>query len=337
MPQISFEGKHYDLAEKETVLDGLLRHGVAVRSSCRTGVCQSCIMRAIDHVPPPESQKGLKQSLKSRNHFLACQCHPTTDMEVALPGDDDLPWYSAKVVGKDILSDRVVQLTLRYPDNFSFQAGQFINIMHDAVIRSYSIANVPHAQSTIELHIYRIDNGRMSTWIHNRLAVGEYLQIQGPFGDCVYTPGTPEQPLLLIGTGCGLAALRGVIHSALEQGHTAPIHFFHGSRSVDGVYMRDEMRALAQDHPQFHYTACVSKGDTPHGYTSGRATDIAFARHPHLQGWRVFVCGNSDMVKTAKRLAYIAGVSLSNIHSDPFEFNHRLCLTVEENGTCQVA
>ncbi|MEJ2653671.1 MAG: 2Fe-2S iron-sulfur cluster-binding protein, partial [Gammaproteobacteria bacterium] len=125
MPQITFEGKHYDLLEKETVLDGLLRHGVAVRSSCRSGVCQSCIMRAMDHAPPPASQKGLKESLKSRNHFLACQCQPTTDMEIAPPGDDDLPWYSAEVIGKETLSDRVVQLTLHCPKNFSFQAGQF--------------------------------------------------------------------------------------------------------------------------------------------------------------------------------------------------------------------
>jgi len=337
MPQITFEGKRYHLVDKETVLDGLLRHGVAVRSSCRTGICQSCIMRAMDHAPPPESQKGLRESLKSRNHFLACQCHPATDMEVALPGDEDLPWYSAEVVAKEKLSDRVVQLTLHRPENFSFQAGQFINVMHDDVIRSYSIASVPHPQSTIELHIYRIDNGRMSTWIHNRLTVGEHLQIQGPFGDCVYTPGSPEQPLLLVGTGCGLAALRGVIHSALEQGHSAPIHFFHGSHSVDGVYMRDEMSTLAQSHPQFHYTACVSKGEAPQGYTSGRATDIALARYPQLKGWRVFVCGNSEMVKTTKRLAYIAGAALGNIHSDPFEFNHRLCLTTEENGSCQVA
>ena len=258
-------------------------------------------------------------------------------MEIALPGDEDLPWYSAEVIDKERLSDRVVQLELRCPEHFSFQAGQFINVLHDDAVRSYSIANVPHAQMTIELHIYRINNGRMSTWIHDQLAVGDNLKIQGPFGDCVYTPGTPDQPLLLIGTGCGLAALRGVIHSALEQGHAAPIHFFHGSNNVDGVYMRDEMNALAQDHPQFYYTACVSKGDAPQGYTSGRATDIALARHPQLKGWRVYVCGNSEMVKTTKRLAYLAGASLNNIYSDPFEFNHRLCHTVDENGSCHVA
>jgi len=336
VPQITFENKRYTLAEKESVLDGLLRHGVALRSSCRSGVCQSCIMRAVDQAPPAEAQKGLKPSLKARNHFLACQCQPTTDMEIALPGEEDLPWFTAEVIGKEKLSDRVVQLTLRCSVDFSFEAGQFINMLHDDIVRSYSIANAPSAHDNLELHVYRIDGGRMSNWIHEQLAVGESLKIQGPFGDCIYNPGTPEQPLLMIGTGCGLAALLGVVHSALQQGHTAPIHLYHGSRSVDGVYLTEEMRELAKHYPQFKYTACLSRGDAPSGYTPGRAADIALAQHPQMKGWRVYLCGNTEMVKTAKRKVYLAGAALSNIHSDPFEFNHRLCQTLEENGTCQV-
>lgn len=322
MPTITFENHRYVLHEQESVLDGLSRHGVPIRSSCRSGICQSCLMRSVDKAPPAEAQRGLQGAQRARNHFLACLCRPASDMEIALPGNEALPWLAATVTGKEQLSKRVVQLTLQCPDSFSFQAGQFINLLHDDNVRSYSIANVPDADRRLELHVYRIDNGRMSNWIHDELAVGDSLNIQGPFGDCVYQPGDPHQPLLLIGTGCGLSALHGVIHSALQQGHTAPIHLFHGSRGIDGVYLKNEMRALTEHYPHFNYTVCISGGDVPGGFTPGRAADVALTRHPQLKAWRIYLCGNSEMVKAAKKKAFLAGAALNNIHADPFEFNH---------------
>jgi len=323
VPTITFENRRLVLREQESVLDGLLRHGVPIRSSCRNGVCQSCMMRAVDQTPPAAAQKGLRGSLKARNHFLACQCRPTADMEVALPGHDDLPWVAVKVIGKQKLSERVIQLTLQCPESFAFQAGQFINVLHDDSVRSYSIANAPNAQHTLEMHIYRIDNGRISNWVHDELAIGDTLNIQGPFGDCVYNSGDPQEPLLLVGTGCVLAALRGVIHTALQHGHTAPIHLYHGSRSLDGVYLTNEMQALQARYPQFSYTPCLSGGEVPGGFTAGRAADAALAQHPKLRDWRIYLCGNTNMVKTTKRKAFLAGAALDHIHADPFEFSHK--------------
>lgn len=279
------------------------------------------MMYAADQTPPAAAQKGLRESLKARNYFLACQCRPDADMKVALPGGEDLPRVRTVVAAKNRLSARVMQVMLQYPKGFAFQAGQFINLIRDDHVRSYSIANSPNPARTLELHVYEIDNGRMSGWIHHEVAVGDALNIEGPFGDCVYQIGYPQQPLLLIGTGCGLAPLRGIIHTALQQGHRAPIHLFHGSRGRDGLYLESEMGALAERHPHFSYTACLSGDTVPGGYAPGRAADIALARHPLLKTWRVYLCGNAGMVKAAKKKAYLAGAALSDIHADPFEFS----------------
>lgn len=322
MATITFNGKCYALRDEESVLDGLSRHGVHVPSSCHSGVCQSCLMRSVDGAPPAASQKGLRESLKERDHFLACQCRPATDMEIALPGDDDLPRVAARVIAKHALSPRVMLLRLRCPEGFSFREGQFINLFHGDAIRSYSIANPPNPERILELHVYRVDNGRVSNWIHAKLTVGDAVTLQGPFGGCVYHPEHPDQPLLLIGTGCGLAPLRGVLYRALQQRHTAPIHLFHGSRTRDGVYLEEEMCALKDRYPQFHYTPCLSGEAVDTDYVPGRAADIALARHAELKGWRVYLCGNTAMVKSTKRKAYLAGASLADMHADPFEFSH---------------
>lgn len=321
MPQIHFEGRPYELREQETVLEGLLRHGAALRSGCRSGVCQSCLLRSVDATPPAAAQQGVKPSLKESGHFLACQCRPAQDMSVEFPGGEVLPWRPATVVAKAPLSGRVMGVTLRCPDGFTFRAGQFINLCYGERVRSYSIANVPDEGDTLQLHVYRIDDGVTSTWIHTGLASGERVDIQGPFGECVYEPAYRDQPLLLIGTGCGVAPLRGIIHNALRQDHQAPIHLFHGSRSMDGVYLSEEMWALSRAHPHFSYTPRLSDGSVPPGYTAGRAADVALARHPRLKDWRVYLCGNSAMVKSTKRRAFLAAAALQHIHADPFEFS----------------
>jgi NAD(P)H-flavin reductase len=160
--------------------------------------------------------------------------------------------------------------------------------------------------------------GKFSEWVHQELTIGDTIAVSDPQGLCYYLPDKMEQSLLLIGTGSGLAPLAGIIHEALEEGHTGPIHLYHGSRDVDGLYWIDEMRELADKYENFHYTPCVSRGDAPEGVAQGRANDVAMANIPDLKGWRVYLCGHPDMVNHAKRMAYLNGASLQDIYSDAF-------------------
>src|SRR5262245_65974977 len=80
---LRFEGKDYSLAEGESVLDCLLRHGVQVNSLCRSGSCQSCLLQSTAGAVPPAAQAGLKDSWKQQGYFLACICRPREDLVVA--------------------------------------------------------------------------------------------------------------------------------------------------------------------------------------------------------------------------------------------------------------
>lgn len=55
------------------------------------------------------------------------------------------------------------------------------------------------------------------------------------------------------------------------------------------------------------------------GVASGRATDVAFSRHPDLCGFRVYLCGPPGMVYDARWRAFRAGADRADIHADPFE------------------
>lgn len=322
MTTIRYDDKSFALAENQSVLECLNGHGVPVPYSCRAGVCQTCLMRAMSGTPPPTSQLGLKDSLKISNHFLACICHPTEEMEVAMPDDAHLSTH-AYVRKLELLSHDIMLVELETLNLFEYRAGQFINLVHDSThVRSYSLASVPNLDKHLQLHVRRLPHGKVSGWIHEELRIAERMEIRGPSGDCIYVSGKPNQPLLLVGTGSGLAPLYGILRDALNQGHQGPIRLFHGSREPHGLYLVDELKELEQRFANFTYYPCLSGVQVPDGYTSGRVHEAALQKTPDLKGWRVYLCGHPEMVKVMRKKTFLAGASLQEIHADAFNVSH---------------
>ena len=324
MPKIAFEGQVYETEPDESVLDCLTRHGVSVKYSCRSGICQTCIMLAHEGEPCESSQLGLKDVLKAQNYFLACACVPKSDIGIGRP-DSNLLETETTVESVELLNPEVIRMRLALPADYDYYPGQYLTLYNaSGVGRSYSIASIPEEEDFLELHIRLIPGGHVSAWAHTEVKPGDTVTITESIGDCFYIGENQDQPLLLIGTGTGFAPLYGIAREALRQGHRGPIHLYHGSRTLDGhvtpygLYLVEEMLNLAQSQAQFFYHPCISSGHVPEGMRQGRANNLALEDHKNLSGWRVYLCGREDMVKTTKQKAFLAGASLQDIHADPF-------------------
>jgi NAD(P)H-flavin reductase len=302
----------------ETLLSSLLREKVDISYGCQQGVCQSCMMRSLDSPPPSESQHGLTDKLKEQNYFLACRCYPQQAMRIGYR-DHTAFVTSGTVSIKQNLNGETILLTLDIDDPFEYYAGQFVNLQReDGLIRSYSIANNSINRKQLSFHIRRLAGGRFTEWAHEELKLGDRLSVSEPQGFCYYQSDKPEQSLLLIGTGSGLAPLAGIISEALHQGHQGEIYLYHGSRDINGLYWVEEMQQLAETHENFHYFPCISQGEPAGSMLAGRANDLAFNTLSDLKGWRIFLCGHPDMVNGSKRQAYLNGASLADIYADAF-------------------
>ncbi len=318
MPHITLGETQITCPDGEVLLDSLLKAKLHIPYSCRQGLCQACMLRSLDVTPPAAAQIGLKDTLQRQNYFLACRCHPEQDMHIALP-DQHGAAVTAVVINKQWLAADILRLIVQADSALSFYAGQFINLQRtDGLTRSYSIANLPAPDHTLEFHIRRLPQGQFSTWAHDELEVGDTLTLSHAQGSCHYLSGNPAQPLLLIGTGSGLAPLYGIINDALNQGHSGDIHLFHGSRDPDGLYLVDELHNLTATFANFHYTPCLSSADNNLGYRQGRAHDLALTNQKSLKGWRVYLCGHPEMVRESQRMAYLKGASLRDIYADAF-------------------
>lgn len=319
MAKITYGGQSFECGD-QSVLDCLTAQGVVIPHSCRSGICQSCMMQAVQGAVPDKAQAGLKPTLAAQNYFLACSCHPQEDMVITLPVDK-FSRIEAKVSGIEYLNAEILGIRLKPAHPFTYKAGQFISFFKDdTTSRCYSLASVPVLDSELHLNVRKIPGGLVSNWISENLKAGDTVSISEASGDCFYVPGKAEQDILLVGTGSGLAPLYGIIRDALVNGHTGRIRLYHGNLNSAGFYLVEQLRKLEQDYPHFSYVPCISQEGAPGGYAQGMVLDVALRDNPDLSGWRVFLCGNPEMVKAAKRETYLSGASAKDIYADPFSF-----------------
>ena len=316
MPTLQYDGRSFVCADGESVLDTLLRNGVTVSHSCKAGSCGSCVMRATDGIVPARAQSGMKDSWKTQGYFLACVCRPEGDLRLAGVGEDVK--LGAAITCLNLLSPDVMQVRLRCDDPISFRAGQYVTLIREnGLSRSYSIASLPE-DGDLELHVRRIAGGRMSGWLHGEAKIGDRVSVLGPSGECFYVPGREDQPLVLAGTGTGLAPLYGILRDALRHGHHGPVHLFHGALHRGGLYLVEELRRLVAQHPHVEYTPAVLNGDSAEDVAVGSIDHVVLKRLPKLSGWRGFVCGDPALVQNLKKKLFLAGIASRDIYADAF-------------------
>jgi len=325
---MKYQGTDLDIQEKETVLDTLLRHKKDVSYSCLSGYCQSCLLHAVEGDVCADAQDGLKGTAITNNHFLACQ-QPANTIDSVADIDLNALFSHAIVVEKSLYAADILCIKLEPVNSHYYHAGQFINVRNpQGDVRSYSIANLPATEPCIELHIQRIANGKLSSWLFDTVNLGDIIEFQGALGHCFYVPDSSQinNDLMLIGTGTGAAPLIGITKDALYSKHQGEIHFYHGVRTVDALYLHQQLLSLEEQYSNFYYYPCLS-GEVNGDETSlafqcmnyGRASDIALKAISNPNTTQLFLCGNPNMVDTTKKMAVLSGISPQHIYADPFE------------------
>lgn len=325
MSQLTLGTSTFALDTNESVLDCLLRHEQPIAWACRSGVCQSCLVKAVKGSAAAKATAGLKATLQAGGYALACQWVPETDVEISLPGTAESA-VEVTIAQMDLLNADVMRVLLKptQPESmFASIPGQYLNLINPAGIsRSYSIANDFNQDGYVELHVANTAQGLMSSWIFQEARPGTVLYARGPAGACFYVADAEQHfPLLLAGTGTGLAPLYGIIHAALAQGHKGPITLLQGGSTPERLYYVNELSELQTQHPNFHYQALVLNN-------TGRITRfkqgdlgeqlLASIDPARLKETRVYLCGAPDFVHALRKRVFLRGVSSAHIYCDAF-------------------
>ena len=314
MRRLVFEGKEIPINGGESVLDAIHAAGEWLSFGCRSGNCQTCMVRAVEGTPPAEAQAGLSEGLRLSGHFLACQARSGADITCVRPDHDTLKW-SATVISSVRVSHDILRLRFERPEGFDYRAGQYISIWRDeSVGRAYSLTSLPGEDDWLECYVRILPDGYMSHWLANDLCRGEMLSFRGPAGDCFFHADGCEQPLLLVGSGVGMAPLTGVLRDALRSGQVGPVSIYHGVRESADLVFDEFLSTIAMEFQGVRYTPCVGRDRS--GETS--VEKRLFEDLPDLAGFKVMLCGAPGVVGRLRQRIFLSGASARDIHFDEF-------------------
>ena len=307
--KITYGETSYEVAEKETVLDCLLRNGENPEYGCKNGVCHACVLEGEGQVPAAAT-KGLNAEQLANKQFLSCQCYPTAELTIA---KHDRIW---KCEIQETLhpTDDIVIHRVRKPSDFNYKAGQFVSLHNKEVSRPYSLASSPD-ENILEFHIRVLEGGALSPWLYSWPEPGMRLQVGEPMGACHYS--SCDEDLVLAGTGTGLAPLYGILKDALALGHKGKITLLHGGRVEKDLYLHKILSDLAASNDQVSYVPALTQ-ESIDGVEQGRLNKVIIDQFPDLQGKKYFLCGNPDFVAETRQELEDKGVWPSDILADAF-------------------
>jgi ferredoxin-NADP reductase len=237
-----------------------------------------------------------------------------------------LEWQIATVTAIRRETTRCKTFTLRLPNWQRHKAGQHYDVRLTApdgyqAQRSYSIASEPERTDEIDLTVERIEDGEVSTYMHDILIVGDLIEVRGPIGGYFVWEAGMADPLLLVGGGSGIVPLMAMLRHRAAAGSTTTARLLYSARSPDDVIYAAELERLkrSQDGPWIAYTFTR---DVPAGWAGyARRIDAQMLRDvagPLGKDVQAFVCGPTLMVEAVANGLLQVGVEPKRIRTERF-------------------
>ena len=330
--RIEPSGHSFNVESDEPILDAALRHGYAFPYGCRGGGCGACKGKLLDgtvdygtDLPPALSEEDV-----SRGLALFCQSCATSNLtlevkEIGEAESLEIKTLPTKVQKKEFLSHDVVRLFLKIPetDRLQFRAGQYIDILlPDGRKRSFSLANAPHDDALIELHIRHVDCGDFTGYVMDELHEKDILRIEGPHGS-FFLREESNRPLIFMAGGTGFAPIKGIIEHALAEGLNQPMYLYWGVRADKDLYLDELPLKWAKHLPNFHFVPVFSdpSAEQSTDVRTGYVHNAVIADFPDgLAEFDVYASGPPVMVHAGFDAFKQHGLTEDRYFSDAFEY-----------------
>ena len=320
----------FDIEEDESILEAALRQNVSLPYGCRNGACGACKAKIVSG--KIQYDNDLPSAVTQQEHevgqALLCQARAASDLSIEArtvdsAADVRIRKLPCRVVECEKLSEDVIRLLLELPktERLQFLAGQYIDIlMRGDKRRSFSMANPPHQDQQIELHVRYYNGGLFSEYAFNDLKERALLRIEGPLG--TFTLQDSDRPMIMIAGGTGFAPIKSLIEHALHIGDERDINLYWGVRTAADLYMHDLAQGWADKYGHINYTPVLSEADEDSSWQgkTGFVHEAVLQDHADLSAFDVYACGPPPMIKAVVETLPEHGLKKDRIFSDSFEF-----------------
>ena len=305
-------GQSFDAEEGEAVLTAALRQGVMLPYGCKNGACGSCkgkiVSGAVDY--GHYHARVLTEEERAHGKALFCQAKPLGELviecrTIGAAKDIAVKLLPCRVQKLDKVADDVMIVQLKLPANerLQFLPGQYIDfLLKGGERRSFSMANSPHADELVELHIRHVAGGNFTDHVFGKMKERDILRLEGPLGS-FFLREDGAKPIVFVASGTGFAPIKSIIESAFYKKIERPMVLYWGARRPKDLYLNALPEKWVREHATFRYVPVISEA-RPEDAWSGRSGFVHRAvmeDMPDLSGHQVYACGVPIMVDSARK------------------------------------
>jgi ferredoxin-NADP reductase len=212
-------------------------------------------------------------------------------------------------------------IILRVPDWPGHLAGQHLDVKLTAedgysAQRSYSVASA----DGVELTVQRVEDGEVSPYLTDILAVGDQLEVRGPIGGWFVWRPDPT-PVNLVAGGSGVVPLMAMIRARAATGTKPLFRLLYSARTPDDVIYAAELRRRARDDHGLDIAYAYTR-TTPDGFRrpAKRLTvaDVNTHLWPAEFNPATFLCGPTAFVEKVADMLIALGHNPRHLKTERF-------------------
>ncbi len=251
-------------------------------------------------------------------------------METELIKEEVMPrvleWQISTVVKVRQETQTVKTFTLALPNWTPHRAGQHYDVRLTApdgyqAQRSYSIASNPEQKGEIELTVERLEEGEVSTYLHDVLIVGDQVELRGPIGGYFVWEVSMGGPLLLVAGGSGIVPLMAMLRHRHAVSSNVPVRLLYSSRTYEDIIYRDELEMLHKDRSglEVFHTLTRTQPQIWDGYS--RRIDLQMLEEvakPLGNELKAYICGPTALVEGVANGLVTLGIPADQIRTERF-------------------
>lgn len=153
--------------------------------------------------------------------------------------------------------------------DYTYKQGQYLTLKFfingEELRRSYSICSSPIEENELRVAIKKVKDGRMSTYINDKINIGDTMEVMIPMGN-FYTELNPanKKNYVLFAGGSGITPMLSILKTALKLEPLSTVTLFYGNNDESSIIFKKQIDSIAANNPErlkVYHVLCNAPAD----------------------------------------------------------------------------